>query len=89
MTDIPSNLASGFAPKNTTVVMVKDSRTQIWAYESEFKGRNRFHLREVYLDIDENWAPGKGGISVPVEHAPKFCAALAALTTPQAVKSVA
>jgi len=81
--EMPNNLANGFAPKNVTVLTIKDSRTQIWSYESEYKGRTRFHIREVYLDMDENWAPGKAGLSVPVDQAGKFCATIGAIATPK------
>ncbi len=74
----PTNLAKGFEPKNVTVLM-NGGPKGVWAYENEWKGKSYFHIRSVYLDAHEDWAPAKG-LSVPIEDAGKLCAAIVKLT---------
>jgi hypothetical protein len=84
MTTMPTNLAKGFEPNNVSLVTVRDHRTQVWAYQSDYKGKGRFHLREVYLGLDDNWAPTKHGFSVPVEKAAEVCRTIGAMAVPAA-----
>jgi hypothetical protein len=52
--------------------LVELSRTRpsevLVAYHSEWKGKQSFHIRTIYLDGNDEWCPGKG-ISVPADQA--------------------
>lgn len=65
-TEMPRT-SGDFQPKNVVVLVKKNERTEVWAYESEFKGKPNFHIREVYIDgASGQWRPGKG-VSMPLE----------------------
>jgi len=76
-----TKLASGFTPQNVVVLLKLTRRGQpeeVWAYDTEFKGRKYFHIRSVWTDDAGDWNPGKG-VMCPAENRDALCAAVGAL----------
>ena len=48
-------------------IILDDGFRQIRLTVSEFKGEEYLHLREYYLDFDEEWKPTDKGIHIPLE----------------------
>lgn len=48
-------------------IITKDDYKQIRLYINEFKEIEYLHIREFYLDFDEEWKPTQRGISLPLE----------------------
>lgn len=48
-------------------IITNDGYKQIRLYISEFKEIEYLHIREFYLDFDEEWKPTPRGISFPLE----------------------
>ena len=49
-----------FAPKNVAVLFEKSPNLKVIAYEDIYKGTAMFSIREIWLDYNGCWAPGKG-----------------------------
>ena len=88
--NVLANLSPGMNMDNPTIVGFKQDRggeNPIVAYTNEFNGKAYFHVRELWFSSDENWKMGKG-LSMPIEKASAFCAAVGKLATPQSAKAL-
>jgi hypothetical protein len=74
-----AEFAAGFSPQDPTLLLVKDHRTQVWAYRADYLGKPHFQIREVHLNVDNEWAPCKHGLFIRPEQAAEFCLAVATL----------
>jgi len=48
-------------------IITNDGFKQVRLYINEFREQEYLHLREYYLDFDEEWKPTPKGISIPLE----------------------
>jgi len=48
-------------------IITNDGFKQIRLYINEFRDQEYLHIREYYLDFDEEWKPTPKGISIPLE----------------------
>lgn len=48
------------------VICDKNAGSKYIAYESDYKGKRYFQIKEVYNRGDD-WAPGKGGITISID----------------------
>jgi len=69
--------AGDFRPRNPKLVLQAGSKVII-SFESTFMGREYFCIRDIYDRYGE-WAPGKGGIQVPLERKQDLLDGLSAL----------
>lgn len=81
-----AKFAPTFVPENLEVLVVKSSRgapSPVVAYDNNFKGKDYFHIREIWADQNDVWNIGKG-LSVPAEMKNELLAAIAKLAAPAA-----
>jgi len=50
-----------------TRIITNDGFKQVRLYINEFREQEYLHIREYYLDFDEEWKPTPKGISIPLE----------------------
>lgn len=48
-------------------IITNDGFKQVRLYVNEFRDVEYLHIREFYLDFDEEWKPTQKGISIPLE----------------------
>jgi hypothetical protein len=48
-------------------IITNDGFKQVRLYINEFREQEYLHIREFYLDFDEEWKPTPKGISIPLE----------------------
>lgn len=48
-------------------IITNDGLKQVRLYINEFREQEYLHIREFYLDFDEEWKPTPKGISIPLE----------------------
>jgi hypothetical protein len=48
-------------------IITNDGLKQVRLYINEFRDQEYLHIREFYLDFDEEWKPTPKGISIPLE----------------------
>jgi hypothetical protein len=48
-------------------IITNDGFKQVRLYINEFRDQEYLHIREYYLDFDEEWKPTPKGISIPLE----------------------
>jgi hypothetical protein len=48
-------------------IITNDGFKQVRLYINEFREQEYLHIREYYLDFDEEWKPTPKGISIPLE----------------------
>jgi len=48
-------------------IITSDGFKQVRLYINEFREQEYLHIREYYLDFDEEWKPTPKGISIPLE----------------------
>ena len=48
-------------------IITNDGLKQVRLYVNEFRDVEYLHIREFYLDFDEEWKPTQKGISIPLE----------------------
>lgn len=48
-------------------IITNDGLKQVRLYVNEFRDVEYLHIREFYLDFDEEWKPTQKGISLPLE----------------------
>jgi hypothetical protein len=48
-------------------IIVSDEHRQVRLTVNEFRGEEYLHLREYYLDFEEEWKPTDKGIAIPLE----------------------
>jgi len=48
-------------------IITNDGFKQVRLYINEFRDQEYLHIREFYLDFDEEWKPTPKGISIPLE----------------------
>lgn len=48
-------------------IITNDGLKQVRLYINEFREQEYLHIREFYLDFDEQWKPTPKGISIPLE----------------------
>jgi hypothetical protein len=48
-------------------IRTNDGLKQVRLYINEFREQEYLHIREFYLDFDEEWKPTPKGISIPLE----------------------
>ena len=59
------------------IANIERNRSEIYRVSlNEFKGKLLCDIRIWYLDADDNYQPGKKGVSVPVEKLDELIAAL-------------
>lgn len=76
-TSLNLKFVSGFRPANVQLIRDINERNKLVAYESEWQGKRKFDVRQIFTrDGGETWEPGKG-LQVPIDEKQAFLAALA------------
>ena len=51
----------------TSKIIVSEPYRQVRLTVNEFREEEYLHLREYYLDFEEDWKPSNKGISIPLD----------------------